>query len=243
VILSVITDRLRLLATRRGEMWWDIGLLLDEIATRGLAADLGYADYGAYAKATFGIEAGEAHRLRLAAHHFGRDTALRAGVDKLASLLGYLDACPRAPCVLDLLRLEIPVALADGTLAWRSFEEASADELDAAARLVQSRAEAAEPRADPALAALRARVQRALSGALGPEAPRVRLHCELACPERVSLALVGLGPRAAARIAKALASRTRNAASPRRSRESERATKRPGKEAARGGAKGSRRRA
>ena len=87
--LALVNDRLRLLATRSSEMWWEIGQALDEVATRMLSQNLGYPDYAAYAHEVLGIDAAQARRIRRVAHHFSREVALRFGAERLDLLLDY----------------------------------------------------------------------------------------------------------------------------------------------------------
>ncbi len=190
--LSLVTDRLRLLATRRTEMWWDIGQILDEVATRMLSQNLGYANYAAYAREVLGIDAAEARRLRRVAHHFSREVALRFGTERLDLLLSYLEASPDTHWAIDPLRVELRCS-SDAADTRIAFSEASADDVRRALRAARRRLASNDAHFPPDVASLRDRLSRAVA-ALGRDAPSVKVHRDVGRPEEYALAVVGLDP-------------------------------------------------
>lgn len=109
--VSMVLDRLSLLATRKDDMWWEIGCALDEVAVRGFYASLGFGDWLSFAQEHVGLSCDEAISFRRVARFFSRETAVRFGVGKLELLLQYLERCPSSEPVVDLLRVKIAVHL------------------------------------------------------------------------------------------------------------------------------------
>jgi|GEM_PF-733322 len=190
--LALVTDRLRLLATRSSEMWWEIGQVLDEVATRMLSQNLGYPDYTAYAHEVLGIDGAEARRIRRVAHHFSRDVALRFGAERLDLLLAYLEASPDTHWAIDPLRVEL-CCTADAGRSRITFSEATVDDVRRAVRAAR-RGRASHDKRFPAdVASVRDRLAKALA-TLGKEAPQAKIHRDVGRPEEYSLAVVGIDP-------------------------------------------------
>lgn len=227
--LSLVTDRLRLLATRRTEMWWDIGQILDEVATRMLSQNLGYRDYTAYAREVLGIDAAEARRLRRVAHHFSREVALRFGTERLDLLLSYMDASPDTHWAMDPLRVELCCS-SDAAGTRIAFSEASADDVRRAVRSAQRRLASTDAHFPPDVASLRDRLSRAVA-ALAHDAPRVKVHRDVGRPEEYALAVVGLDPENMVGVGQVLVEIGKNLARAAKARSKARATKKPAKTA------------
>jgi hypothetical protein len=196
--LALVTDRLRLLATRSSEMWWEIGQALDEVATRMLSQNLGYPDYAAYAHEVLGIDAAQARRIRRVAHHFSREVALRFGAERLDLLLDYLEASPDTHWAIDPLRVEL-YCTADAGRSRIAFAEATVDDVRRAVRSAR-RGRASHDKRFPAdVASVRDRLAKALA-ALGKQAPQAKIHRDVGRPEEYSLAVVGVDPSNMARL-------------------------------------------
>jgi hypothetical protein len=198
--LATMTDRLRLLATRSEEMWWEIGVLLDEIAARGLVP-LSFDDFAAFAATEVGLPKADALRFRRVSHHFSREMAMRFGAARLDMLLQYLDAAPSAHYALDLLRIEVIVRI-DGEDVAVLFSEISDEDLAHAVRSAKRRRTTSDPSIPPDVAAERDRLADALAG----EAPdvRVKVHHTAGGVDDYSLSLTGIDPFNMAAVGKVL---------------------------------------
>lgn len=202
--LAVITDRLRLLATRRRDMWWDIGRLLDEIDRSQLARVLGFGSTASFAHRTAGIQPSEARKLQRVAHCFSRDTAMRFGLDKLDLLLQILDASRETTCGLDPLRVEIPSSRADGTIAKVPFNEATISDLTRALRSIRRRCTDDDRRLPIEVSRMFDAVEKGLRAALGKRAPRVKIFDPPGEPNAFRLAIVDLDPATLRVVGRAL---------------------------------------
>jgi hypothetical protein len=193
--LAVITDRLKLLATRRVEMWWDIGCLLDAMATRGFARGVGIRDYASYAEKVVGIQRLEARRLRRIAHLFSRDVSMRFGVEKLELLVQLVESCYEASPITDPMRVEVYSPRPDGTIQAIPFSECTVDDLRFSIRLMARERSCGDGRFGPEVGALRDEIEAALKTALKRNAPKVKLECD---PGKATghLALLDLQPEA-----------------------------------------------
>jgi len=203
--LSVITDRLKLLATRRVEMWWDIGCLLDAMATRGFARGVGIRDYASYAEKVVGIERGEARRLRRISSLFSRELCLRFGLEKLELLVQLMESCYEVSPVLDPMRMEVLSERPDGTVQMIPFAESSVDDLRYSIRVMARLPSCGDRRFGPELGALRDALDEALYGSLRRKAPRVKIERDPGkAPGR--LALLELHPGAIEAVGRVLVS-------------------------------------
>lgn len=191
--LSLMADRLRLLSTRQGEMWWDIGVLLDEVATRDLAAALGHDDFAGYAHQVLGISKAEARQLRRVAHHFSRETALRFGVERLDLLLQYLEATPNTHFAIDVLRIHVLVRTGREDLAV-PFPDISAEDLRRAVRSAKRRRTTTDPIIPADVAAERDRLADAIGDELGDGNVKVKVHHTTTGGDEFSLSLTGIDP-------------------------------------------------
>lgn len=191
--LSLMTDRLRLLSTRQAEMWWDIGLLLDEVATRELAPALGYDDFASYAHAEIGISKAEARQLRRVAHHFARETALRFGAERLDLLLSYLEAAPNAHWAIDVLRIAIQVRTGKDDVAI-PFTEISVEELQRAVRSAKRRRTTTDALIPEDVAAVRDRLADTVATRIAEGNVRVKVHHEASGANEFSLSITGVDP-------------------------------------------------
>lgn len=191
--LTLMTDRLRLLAMRQGEMWWDIGVLLDEVALRELAPALGYDDFAAYAHGVLGVSKAEARQLRRVAHHFSRETALRFGAERLDLLLQYLQASPTSQDTIDVLRVQIIVRSGKQESAV-PFPEISEEDLRRAVRSAKRRRTTSDPAVPADVAAERDRLADALAEAIDEGNVQVKVHHTATGGEEFSLSLTGIDP-------------------------------------------------
>jgi hypothetical protein len=189
-MLSVITDRLKLLATRKLELWWDIGCLLDAMATQGLAGGAGVRDWAARAKQIMGVERSEALRLRRIANLFSRELAMRFGIEKLELLVKLVETLPEAPPLMDPLRVEV-LSLRDGAIVPVTFAECTAEDLRFTIKLVSGHKTTADVRFGP-LGEVRDALDKALRKAMSRKAPKVKIECTHA--PRQSIALVDVDP-------------------------------------------------
>ncbi|MCU0690930.1 MAG: hypothetical protein MUF54_05960 [Polyangiaceae bacterium] len=178
--------------TRSAETWWDIGLLLDEVHSRGLAEAEGHDDYVAYASRELGLDEVEVRRLRRVAHHFSRETALRFGAARLDLLLAYLESSNRLCSVLDPMRIEIPVRSLTGDDVDVPFSEATDEDLRMATRQAGAhvRVDALIPAAVEATRATLAAALRAVGGMR----IQVKVHESTMGGEAYSLAVLGVDP-------------------------------------------------
>jgi len=191
--LSLMTDRLRLLATRREEMWWDIGLLLDEVATRALAPLLGFDDFASYATDVLGVSKAEARQLRRVAHHFSRETALRFGAERLDLLLQYLEAAPSVHWAIDVLRVEILLRTGREDIVV-PFTEISEEDLRKAVRSAKRRRTTTDPAIPADVAAERDRLADALAGEVEDGIVSVKVHHAATGSDEFSLSVIGIDP-------------------------------------------------
>lgn len=197
--MASVMDRLRLLLTRRGDTWWDIGMILDEIATHSLAG-LSFDRFVAIAEIDLGLSKSDAWRYRRVAHKFSRETAMRFGPFRLDLLLEYLDIAPSAGCVVDVLHVDI-VTGDDGRVV--PFSEISEEELVDAIQFVREQQATGHPYIPQEVEAARERLAAALSE-VAPEV-RVKIHTEMADgPDDLSLMLVGINPSNAVAVGNAL---------------------------------------
>jgi hypothetical protein len=201
--LSLMTDRLRLLATRREEMWWDIGLLLDEVATRALAPLLGFDDFAAYANDVLGVSKAEARQLRRVAHHFSRETALRFGAERLDLLLQYLEAAPSVHWAIDVLRVEILLRTGREDIVV-PFTEISEEDLRKAVRSAKRRRTTTDPAIPADVAAERDRLADALASDVEDGNVRVKVHHAATGGDEFSLSVIGIDPFNMREVGKAL---------------------------------------
>jgi hypothetical protein len=201
--LAVITDRLKLLATRRVEMWWDIGCLLDAMATRGFARGVGVKDYAAYAEKVVEIPRGDARRLRRIAHLFSREVAMRFGLEKLELLVQLVECCHRASSVVDPMRVEVLSLREDATVQAIPFAECTADDLRFSMREMARALASDDPRCRAAAGPLRDALDSALRSALGRKAPKVKVESD-PNPTSGSLALFNLAPDTLEAVGKVL---------------------------------------
>lgn len=191
--LSLMTDRLRLLATRKEEMWWEIGLLLDELALRGMVLPLGFDDFAAYAQAQLGLSKTEAIQFRRVAHHFSRETALRFGAPRLDLLLQYLEATPSTQCAVDVLRAEVLVRKDEGEVAI-PFTEISEEDLVRAVRSAKRRRTTTDPAIPADVAAERDRLADAIAAEVPGGHVKVKVHHLVGVGDLYSLSLSGIDP-------------------------------------------------
>ncbi len=191
--LSLMTDRLRLLATRHDEMWWDIGVVLDEVALRELAPALGYNDFTAYAQAELGLSKAEAKRIRRVAHHFSRETALRFGAERLDLLLQYLEAAPSSYFATDVLRVEVLVREGREDKAI-PFPEIAEEDLRKAARSAKRRKTTTNPAIPPDVAVARDRLADSIGEGVEDPRARVKVHHTTSGQEEFSLSIIGIDP-------------------------------------------------
>jgi hypothetical protein len=191
--LSLMTDRLHLLATRKEEMWWEIGLLLDELALRGLVLPHGFDDFAAFAQAELGLTKAEAIQFRRVAHHFSRETALRFGAPRLDLLLQYLEATPRTQCAVDVLRVEILLRKEEGEVAV-PFPEISEEELVRAVRSAKRRRTTTDPAVPADVAAERDRLADAIAAEVPGGHVKVKVHLLVGVGDVYSLSLTGIDP-------------------------------------------------
>lgn len=204
--MSTLTDRLRLLATRRDEMWWEIGVLLDEIATRGIVPH-SFSSFAEFAESTIGLPADSATLFRRVSHHFSRESAIRFGANRLSLLLDYLEASPIAHNAIDILRVEVFVEDVDG-LATVPFVDMSEADLAEAVWATRQR----EASSVPAIPAAAAVARDRLANTLAADAPnvRVKVHHEIADgTDEFSLSIVGIDPFNASTIATVLAEQSK----------------------------------
>ena len=201
--LSLMTDRLRLLAMRQGEMWWDIGELLDEVALRELAPMLGFDDFAGYAHHVLGISKAEARQLRRVAHHFSREIALRFGVERLDLLLQYLQAHPTCHESIDVLRVQIFVRSGKQESAI-PFPEISEEDLRRAVRSAKRRRTTSDPSVPGDVAAVRDRLSDAIAEAIEDGKVQVKVHHTATGGDEYSLSLIGIDPFNMQAIGKAL---------------------------------------
>lgn len=104
---EIIADRLRLLATRKQDTWWDIGELLNELSSR---AKIGSAwALSPPLRRELEISPKQVRTWQLLAQRFRRDLAMRAGPERLALLLDYLEELPVAASWSDPLHAQIVV--------------------------------------------------------------------------------------------------------------------------------------
>lgn len=188
--LAVITDRLRLLATHRSETWWDIGSLLDVVAT----TIPGVRDFASYAHRVLGIERAQARRYRRIASLFSRDVAMRFGIERLELLLDIVNASHEARRVLDPLRIQVLSKLPDGSRQEVPFPEATVEDLRYTLRVLSRRNAAGDRKFEPSSAVLRDALEAALKEALLRKAPRVRIEADLTRARGSELCLSGLHP-------------------------------------------------
>lgn len=188
--LAVITDRLRLLATHRSETWWDIGSLLDVVATKIPSV----RDFSTYAHQVVGIERADARRFRRIATLFSRDVSMRFGIEKLELLMDIVNASHEARRVLDPLRIQVLSKLPDNTRQEVPFPEATIDDLRYTLRVLSRRLAAGDRKFEPSSAALRDALEAALEDALPRKAPRVRVEADLTRARGTNLCLSGLRP-------------------------------------------------
>jgi len=196
-----MTDRLRLLATRSDNMWWEIGELLDEISMRGMLPPA-FENVAVFAEAEIGLSATAALRFRRVAHHFSRDTAMRFGARHLDLLLQYLDAMPKVCSVIDVLRLDIVVRV-DGNDVLMPFSETSEEDMADAVWRARQRQSTVDSLIPPEVAESRDR----LANALAVAAPNVRIKVHHDVSEGLdefSLAVVGIDPFTATSVGKAI---------------------------------------
>ncbi len=191
--LSLMTDRLRMLSTREAEMWWDIGVLLDEVATRELAPMFGFDDFATYAHSELGIPKTRARQLRRVAHHFSRETALRFGAARMDLLLAYLEATPNAKWALDVLRIEILVRSGKDELSI-PFTEISEEDLQRAVRSAKRRRTTTDPTIPEDVAAARDRLADVISSRVQDSNIRVKVHQKASGGEEFSLSITGIDP-------------------------------------------------
>ena len=206
--LSVMTDRLKVLATRREDLWWDIGCLLDAMATRGFAGNVGVRDYASYAHKVVGIERAEARRLRRVAQLFSREVAVRFGLEKLELLLQLIDALQDAPPVVDPMRIEVFSHKGDGAVQAIPFSESTVEDLRFTIRALSGRSTSGDPRFGPGLGELRDKLENALKRTLARKAPRVRIERDPANP-RAGLALCGVSPETLEAVGRVLIAQAR----------------------------------
>lgn len=199
--LTVITDRLKLLATRKAEMWWDIGCLLDAMATRGVVGSAGIRDWAAHAEKTVGIERSEARRFRRIANLFSRDFAMRFGADKLELLVKLVETSHEMPPVLDPMRLEVLSQREDGSTRVVTFAECTVDDLRFTIKRTAGRKTSGDSRFGQ-LGEARDALDAALRRSLGRRAPKVKLECAHAPGQ--CLSLVGLEPTQIEAVGRAL---------------------------------------
>ncbi|HQP36978.1 MAG TPA: hypothetical protein PLI95_17460 [Polyangiaceae bacterium] len=197
--LSVIADRLKLLATHPAETWWDIGSLLDTVATSP-----GVADYAAFARRVAGIDRTDARRMRSVAHVFSRDLALRFGLDKLELLLQVVDASREACHVIDPLRVHVLRKGPGRSSDVVPFAEASLDDLRFTLRILVRRRAVGDRRFDRAVAALRDELDASLVQMLARKAPRVRIGANLARSLDGNLCLSDIRPEDLEAVGKVL---------------------------------------
>jgi hypothetical protein len=224
--LAVITDRLKLLATRRVEMWWDIGCLLDAMATRGFAQGVGIRDYASYAEKVVGIKRIEARRLRRISHLFSRDICLRFGIEKLELLVQLVEGCYEASPVIDPMRVEVFSPRPDGTIQEIPFSECTLDDLRFSIRMMARQRSCGDGRFGPEVGALRDEIEGALQRALKRKAPKVKLECD---PGKAPghLALFDLQPDALETVGRVLTAFGRKWARPARAKTATKAKKKP----------------
>jgi hypothetical protein len=184
-------DRLRLLATRREEMWWEIGVLLDEIASMRLFP-APFEDFAQFAEAEIGLTRADAIKLRRVARTFSREISMRFGADRLDLLLQYLEASPRSYCAVDILRLEVLVHTTDGKDVSIPFTEISDKDLSQAVRTIDRERAMIDPSIPRDVAAERDRLAVTLAG-VAPQV-RVRVHRSGEGIGDYSLALAGVDP-------------------------------------------------
>ena len=184
--VAVITDRLKLLATRKAEMWWDIGCLLDAMATRGA----GIRDWAAHAQNVIGIDRGEARRIRRIATMFSREFAMRYGIDKLELLVKLVEALPEVPPVMDPLRVEV-ISLRDGVVFPVTFAECTTDDLLFTIKLLSGKKTAGDARFGQ-LGEVRDALDKSLRKALARKAPKVKV--ERAHDAKQRIALIDMDP-------------------------------------------------
>jgi uncharacterized protein YidB (DUF937 family) len=188
--LSVITDRLKLLATRKTELWWDIGCLLDAMATQGVAGATG-RDWAARAQQIMGIDRSEARRMRRISSLFSRELAMRFGIEKLELLVKLVETLPEAPPVMDPLRVEVLSHREDGTTMPVTFAECTLDDLRFTIKITAARKTAGDVRFGP-LGEVRDALDKALRKAMARKAPKVKL--EGTHVDRPCLSLIDLDP-------------------------------------------------
>jgi len=184
--VAVITDRLKLLATRKAEMWWDIGCLLDAMATRGT----GIRDWAAHAQKVIGIDRREARRIRRIASMFSREIAMRFGIEKLELLVKLVEALPDVPPVMDPLRVEV-ISLHDRAVVPVTFAESTTDDLRFTVKLLSGRKTASDARFGQ-MGEVRDALEKALRKALGRKAPKVKV--ESVHDARQCMALIDMDP-------------------------------------------------
>lgn len=201
---SLMTDRLRLLLTRRAEMWWDIGKLLDEVATMGLAPSLGFQDFTAYAHRVHGIAPSEAKKLRRIAHHFSRETALRFGADRLELLLDYVEASERTHWAFDPLQVQVAVPGRSTTGVPVTFADATDEDLRRAVRAAKRGMSPMDDLTPLDVVAERDRLGEAIAAGVADKHIRVKIHQSTTLTDEYSLAVVGLNPFNMVEVGKAL---------------------------------------
>jgi hypothetical protein len=191
--LSLMTDRLRILAAHKDEMWWEIGQFLDVIAQQGLATPLGYDNFAAYAHANIDITKDEAVLFRRVAHHFAHETASRFGATKLDLLLQYLEAMPKCQCTIDVLRVHIVVR--DNNEEFPiPFTEISEEDLIQAVRSAKRRRATTDPRIPKDVAAVRDRLSDVITKKVSGREVQVKVHQSVGADDDYSLCLSGLDP-------------------------------------------------
>lgn len=188
--LSVITDRLRILATHQAETWWDIGGLLDLVATTIPSV----RDFSSYAQRVIGIERAQARRYRRIATLFSRDVAMRFGIEKLELLLDIVNASHEARRVLDPLRVQVLSKLPDDTRQELPFPEATVDDLRYTLRILSRRSATGDRKFEPSSAMLRDALESSFEETLPRKGPRVRIEADLTRARGTNLCLSGLRP-------------------------------------------------
>lgn len=198
--LAVITDRLRLLATHPTETWWDIGSLLDVVATKVP----GVRDFASYAHRAVGLDRSEARRFRRIATLFSRDVAMRFGIEKLELLMDIVNASHEARRVLDPLRIQVLSKLPDNTRQEVSFPEATLEDLRYTLRVLSRRSAAGDRKFEPSSAQLRDALESALQQAIPRKAPGVKIEADLTRARGTNLCLNGIRPEDLEAIGKVL---------------------------------------
>jgi hypothetical protein len=191
---EIIIDRLRLLATRKQDTWWDIGVLLNELALRSKSASAN--PISPTLRRQLGISPQQMRTWQTLAQRFPRSVAMRIGPERLGLLLDYLEQLPLAATWADPTRADIIVNDTDVL----SFDEASDADLKQAQKHVSQNCQ----KFLGDIVVTQRKIQDRLASLLPDHAPSVKVQGTGLCQSDNQLSILGIAPENLESVGRAL---------------------------------------